>query len=60
MTMPPSFYERVLGYEEEWERRGHFERVFPLLQNYAYYSYFFETLRPGSGNDQLWRYLEAV
>lgn len=49
--------EVLLDSEEEFYRRGHFERIFPLPDNVTYYSQFFETIRY---NDLLlWKWLKS-
>lgn len=60
LKMGERFQEVVLEYEEEYHRKGQFERIFPLVQNFWHYAEFFEATRPGGGNDLLWRYLESV
>jgi hypothetical protein len=47
--------EIIMQYEEEQSRLGNFERIFPLNTNAAYYSKFFEHIRPS--NELLMRYL---
>jgi hypothetical protein len=47
--------EIILQYEEEQSRLGNFERIFPLASNAAFYSKFFEHIRPA--NELLMKYL---
>ena len=48
----------IIDYEEEEQRLGNFERIFPLQQNAVHYSKFFEYVRPT--NELLVRYLKSL
>jgi len=48
----------IIEYEEEQQRLGNFERIFPLYSNANYYRQFFEHLRPS--NELLVKYLKAA
>lgn len=48
----------IIEYEEESERLGNFERIFPLVQNAAHYAKFFEYERPS--NELLAKYLKIL
>lgn len=49
--------EILINSEEEYHRRGHFERIFPESSNIDYYGKFFETLR--YNNVLLWRWIKS-
>ncbi len=49
--------ETLLEADEEYHRRGHFERIFPNADNVAYYWGFFETIR--YNNLLLWKWLKS-
>ena len=48
----------IVDYEEEQQRLGNFERIFPIASNAQHYSKFFEHIRPS--NELLARYLKSV
>jgi hypothetical protein len=48
----------IIDFEEENQRLGNFERIFPLQSNAVHYSRFFEYQRPS--NEFLARYLVTL
>lgn len=49
-------YDIIADLEEEVQRKGHFNRIFPLASNVDTYSKFFETER--HANKVVWNYLK--
>lgn len=47
----------LLDYEEEFYRKGHFSRIFPLAANVDYYENLFECKR--YNNNLLWSYIRG-
>eukprot|EP00744_Colponema_vietnamica_P042090 GILI01089439.1.p1 GENE.GILI01089439.1~~GILI01089439.1.p1 ORF type:complete len:139 (+),score=23.15 GILI01089439.1:33-419(+) len=43
--LSPEDWNIIIETEEEWYRRGHFDRIFPLPETIDYYSQFFESPR---------------
>ena len=49
-------YELLADLEEEYTRKGHFNRIFPLATNVDTYSKYFETNR--RSNQVVWDYVK--
>ena len=49
-------YELLADLEEEHNRKGHFNRIFPLASNVDTYSKYFETQR--RSNQAVWDYVK--
>jgi len=56
-TLNEDDYDLLADLEEEYSRRGHFSRIFPLSSNVDTYSKYFETQR--HSNQVLWNYLKV-
>ena len=47
----------LIDHEDEFSRKGHFSRVFPLAANVDYYEKFFEIKR--YNNNLLWAFIRG-
>ena len=55
-TLVDDDYDVIADLEEENQRRGHFNRIYPLSSNIDTYSKYFET--PRHANGVIWSYLK--